>query len=123
MTSIGLDVGGTKVLGVVADASGALLDEHRVLTPSTDGALIVAAMAEVVAVLRDRHPEVTTVGAGVAGLVTKDGLVRFSPNLPGVIELPVAALLSEAVGLPVALDNDATCALRAEHRRGAAQGV
>ena len=30
--TIGLDVGGTKVLGVVADASGALLDEHRVLT-------------------------------------------------------------------------------------------
>jgi glucokinase len=123
MTSIGLDVGGTKVLGVVADASGSVLDEHRVLTPSTDGILIVAAMAEVVTVLRDRHPEVVTVGAGVAGLVTLDGVVRFSPNLSGVVELPVAALLSEAVGLPVALDNDATCALRAEHLGGAARGV
>ena len=123
MTSIGLDVGGTKVLGVVADASGAVLDEHRVLSPSTDGDRLVAAMAEVVGVLRRRHPEVATVGAGVAGLVTRHGVVRFSPNLPGVIELPVAALLSEAVGMPVSLDNDATCALRAEHLTGAARGA
>ncbi|MCU1377485.1 MAG: glk [Acidimicrobiales bacterium] len=123
MRSIGLDVGGTKVLGVVVDVSGTVLDEHRVLTPSTDGVLLVAAMAEVVTVLHDRHGEVATVGAGVAGLITRDGMARFSPNLSGVVELPVAALLSEAVGLPVALDNDATCALRAEHRRGAARGV
>jgi glucokinase len=123
VTSIGLDVGGTKVLGVVADASGALLDEHRVLTPSTDGAALVAAMAEVVGVLQLEHPDVTSVGAGVAGLATLDGTVRFSPNLPGVVELPIAKLLSEAVGLPVALDNDATCALRAEHLAGAARGA
>ena len=123
MNAVGLDVGGTKVLGVVADAAGAVLDEHRLLTPSTDGSAIVAAMAEVVAVLRRRHPEVATVGAGVAGLATLDGIVRFSPNLPGVVELPIAALLSEAVGLPVALDNDATCALRAEHASGAARGA
>jgi glucokinase len=59
----------------------------------------------------------------VAGLAGRDGIVRFSPNLPGVVELPVGPLLSEAVGLPVVLDNDATCALRAEHRAGAARGA
>jgi glucokinase len=123
MNAVGLDVGGTKVLGVVVDASGAVLDEHRLLTPSTDGSAIVGAMAEVVGVLRRRHPEVAVVGAGVAGLATLDGIVRFSPNLPGVVELPIAALLSEAVGLPVSLDNDATCALRAEHVAGAARGA
>lgn len=123
MRTIGLDVGGTKVLGVVADASGAVLDEHRVLTPALDPDHLVAAMAVVVQALHARHPEVTRVGAGVAGLATLDGVVRFSPNLPGVVELPIAALLSEAVGLPVVLDNDATCALRAEHRAGAARGA
>ena len=123
MVSIGLDVGGTKVLGVAADARGVVLDEHRVPTPADDGIAIVAAMAEVVSVLRARQGEVAAVGAGVAGLVTREGVVRFSPNLPGVVELPVAALLSEAVGLPVRLDNDATCALWGEHQRGVAQGI
>jgi glucokinase len=123
VNAVGLDVGGTKVLGVVADAAGTVLDEHRVPTPSTDGTAIVAAMAEVVGVLRRRNPSVDSVGAGVAGLAALDGVVRFSPNLPGVVELPIAALLSEAVGLPVALDNDATCALRAEHAAGAARGA
>ena len=122
MNAIGLDVGGTKVLGVVTGGDGAVLAEHRVLTPILDGSAIVAAMAEVVGVLRADH-DVAAVGGGVAGAVTRDGVVRYSPNLPGAVELPVASLLSEAVGLPVAVDNDATCALRAEHHRGAARGV
>jgi glucokinase len=122
VTTIGLDVGGTKVLGVVTDGSGAVLDEHRVDTPGGDGGAMVAAMAAVVGELRARRPDVTAVGAGVAGLVT-GGVVRFSPNLPGAVELPVAALLSEAVGLPVVLENDATAALAGEHACGAAAGV
>lgn len=122
MTTIGLDVGGTKILGVVADGSGAVLAEHRSFTPFEDGEATVEAMAGVVRALRGDH-DVSAVGAGVAGLVTRAGVVRFSPNLPGMVELPVGDLLSEAVGLPVTLDNDATCALRAEHRLGAAAGV
>jgi glucokinase len=121
--SIGIDVGGTKVLGVVADGSGTVLDEVRAATPVDDGPRMVEAMAHVAMELRQRHPEVTALGAGVAGLVTLDGVVRFSPNLPSVLELPVGPMLEEAVGLPVRLDNDATCALWGEHRRGAARGV
>jgi glucokinase len=123
MNAVGLDVGGTKVLGVVADGDGVVLDEHRVHTPASDGAQLVAAMVEVVGVLRGRSPDVVGVGAGVAGLATLDGTVRFSPNLPGVVELPIAAMVADAVDLPVALDNDATCALRAEHAAGAARGA
>lgn len=122
MTTIGLDVGGTKVLGVVTDGSGAVLDEQRADTPGADGRSMIDVMAAVVAALRSRRQDVTAVGAGVAGLVS-NGVVRFSPNLPGALELPVAALLSEAVGLPVALENDATAALAGEHACGAAHGA
>jgi glucokinase len=118
---IGLDVGGTKVLGVVTDASGVVLDEHRVPTP-VEGVALVEAMAALVHELRRRHPDVVAVGAGVAGLVTRAGVVRYSPNLPGVVELAVGPLLAELVDLPVRLDNDATCALWGEHMCGAAQG-
>jgi glucokinase len=49
--------------------------------------------------------------------------VRYSPNLPGAVELPVAALLAEATGLPVHAENDATCATWAELELGAARGA
>jgi glucokinase len=120
--SIGLDVGGTKILGVVTDESGKVLSEHRVPTPH-DGMAMVGAMGETVAALRTRHDDVVAVGAGVAGLVTRQGTVRYSPNLPGVVELAVGPLLAELVGLPVQLDNDATCALWGEHICGAARGA
>lgn len=122
MRTIGVDVGGTKVLGVVADESGALVAEHRVPTPA-GGEPLVAAMIDVIATLRSAHPDVVAVGGGLPGLVSRDGVLRFAPNLPGVVELPVGALLAEGTGLPVRLDNDNTCALWAEHVLGAARAV
>ena len=121
MSAIGVDVGGTKVLGVVADDNGTLLAEHRVPTP-IGGDAVVEAMIDVIATLRSSH-EVRSIGAGVPGLVSRDGVLRFAPNLPGVVELPVGALLSSATGLPVRIDNDNTCALWGEHLLGAARDV
>jgi glucokinase len=119
--TVGVDVGGTKVHGVVADADGVVLDEHRIPTP-TGGAAVVGAMVDVVESLRAAH-DVDALGAGVPGLVDRRGVLRFAPNLPGVVELPVGALLTEATGLPVRVDNDNTCALWGEHLLGAARDV
>ena len=121
MTTLGLDVGGTKMLAVVVDEHGTLLAEQRVPTPSGDRDL-VDAMVEVVAALRAEH-DVRAIGAGVPGLVDRDAVLRFAPNLPGVVELPVGARLEAATGLPVRVDNDNTCALWGEHLLGAAREV
>ena len=117
--TIGVDVGGTKVLGVVVDDAGAVLAELRVPTPPTDDGL-VAAMIDVVDKLRAEH-DVVGLGAGVPGLVDRNAVLRFAPNLPGIVELPVGALLADATGLPVRVDNDNTCALWGEHLLGAAR--
>src|SRR5439155_4267659 len=47
----------------------------------------------------------------------------FAPNLPGVAELPLRARLSLRLGLPVQVDNDATCAAWAEREAGAGRGA
>ena len=114
MRCSGTDVGGTKLLTVVLD-DGEVVEEHKEPVPTEPGALVerIAAQAGELGV--------DAVGVGCAGAVTPDGVVRYSPNLPAVRELPLAALLAEATGLPVAVDNDATCALVAEHARGAAR--
>jgi glucokinase len=119
--TVGVDVGGTKCLGVVVDGTGAVVAEHRVTTPRT-GEGLVDALADVARVLQTDRP-VTGVAVGVPGLVDGRGVLRFAPNLPGVTELDVGALLSERLGRPVHVDNDATCALWAESQVGAAAGV
>lgn len=120
--TIGLDVGGTKVLGVVVDAAGSVLAEHREPTPR-GGDAVLAAMAETVRRLREVVADVVALGAGMPGLVDRQGTLRFAPNLPGVVELPVATRLHALTGLPVRVDNDATCALWGEHEAGVAKGA
>ncbi len=117
--TIGVDVGGTKILGVALDADAEVVGEWRVATPA-GGAAILAAVFTVVERLRAGVGEVTGLGVGVPGLVDRRGTLRFAPNLPGVVELPVGPALAETTGLAVQVDNDATCALWAEHRVGAA---
>jgi glucokinase len=118
--SIGVDIGGTKCLGVVVDPSGVVVDEQRAPTPR-HGAALLDTLAEVASSLRSRTGA-ACVGVGVPGLVDGTGTLRFAPNLPGVVELPVAAELTTRLGEPVHVDNDATCAGWAESQIGAAAG-
>jgi glucokinase len=121
--TIGLDIGGTKILGVVTDTSGTIIDEERDESP--DGFDdILDSSATMIATLRARTAvEVSAVGVGIAGLVDGDGVLRYGPNLPGVIDAPVRAALSARTGLPVAVDNDANVAGWGEVRFGAAAGA
>ncbi len=62
------------------------------------------------------------VGLGAPGLVDRTGTLRYGPNLPGVIDFDFATALTDRVGRPATVDNDATCAAWGEHERGAARG-
>ena len=121
--TIGVDLGGTKCLGVVVDDAGSVVDELRLPTPKGKEAT-VEVLTEVASTLRDRQSGRTVrgVGAGVPGLVDATGTLRFAPNLPGVNELPLAAPLTERLGLPVVIENDASCAGWGEREAGAGRG-
>jgi len=125
-TTIGLDVGGTKVAAVLLErAGGTVLDREQA---SSGGSAIdlVATLAGLVDTLRTRadadRGTVAAVGLGIAGLVDRRGVVRWSPNLPAVVDQPVTEELETAVGLPVTTTNDATAATVAEARFGAGRG-
>lgn len=123
--TIGVDVGGTKLLGVALAPDGReVLAEVRHPTPRGGDAL-VAGMVDAVAELTARAglDDRTRAGFGVAGLVDHRGVLRHGPNQPGVRELDVRGGLVEALGERVVVDNDGNCAVRAERASGAAQGV
>jgi glucokinase len=122
--TIGLDVGGTKVLGVVVDPAhpSEVLQEHRVPTPA-GGEGLVDVLTEVVQHLIGAAGPAAAVGVGVPGLVDGAGVLRAGAHLQKVADLPLGDDLRARCGVPVAVDNDANGHAVAEHRGGAAAGV
>jgi glucokinase len=122
---LGVDVGGTKCLGLVIDDEGRVLERQRRATPRGASAIedtLVELVGSLSASTGVPIDEWATIGLGVPGLVTLDGVIVSSPNLPEVENYPVGRRLSERLGRRVVVDNDANCAALAEWRAGAARG-
>jgi glucokinase len=118
--TVGLDIGGTKVLGVVLDGRGALVRELRKPSPVSELAALVKVCA---AIIDELDVPGAAVGVGAAGLVDFEGRLTYAPNIPGVREAPLRADLAVATGRAVVVDNDANVAALAEHTLGAAAGA
>lgn len=119
-THVGVDVGGTKVLGILVDETGEIQRETRRPTPH-GGAAILDAVAGVAAEL-GAGKRGATLGVGIAGLVERRGVLLAAPNLSINEPLNVRSGLRERLAVNVAVDNDATCATLAEWQQGAAVG-
>ncbi|MGO9876924.1 MAG: ROK family protein [Acidimicrobiia bacterium] len=117
--TVGLDIGGTKVLGVLLDADGNVVREQRQLSPHAGVDALVATAAAIVEQLAE--PGIP-VGVGAAGLVNHEGHVLYSPNLPTVRDAPLRNALHAATQHPLVVDNDANVAARGEVAYGAAKG-
>lgn len=131
LPTIGVDVGGTKCLGVLR-FRGEILAQREYPTPVGSEALIETITSAVrdiessdsVNVPRTdmTNSEHWTVGVGLPGLVTRAGVLRAAPNLSAVVELDAKQILEAALSRKVWLDNDATCAAVAEWIDGAGTG-
>jgi glucokinase len=120
---IGIDAGGTKLLGGVVDDG--LVVHHRVHRTwrGADRQEALDIIVEAVEEVRAVAPDVVAVGFGIPALVQRDsGVSRWSTHLP-LENVPFRDLMSERLGLPVEVDNDSNAALLAEHRAGAARGA
>jgi len=127
--SVGVDVGGTKILAVLLDDFGRVLAEARHATPPGEDAPGVV-VADAVAVALGDLAEVAgsgfadlPVGIGVPGMLSRDGTLVFAPNLQSASGADLATVMTERLGRRVELTNDADAAAVAEHRMGAARGI
>jgi len=135
--TLGIDVGGTKILGIALDGAGRVRAQAKAATPrwippeptaDHGGEVVVDAVGgvadELLAALGSEASAVARVGVGVPGLVDGAGVLRYAPNLPGGEGLDVVGRLAERLGpRRVVVGNDATCAGLGEWTMGAASGA
>ena len=124
MLSIGIDIGGTKVLGALVDASGTVTLEKRIPSPAQDPDQMVEVVASLITELADAAgQELEAVGVAAAGFIDATGsTVLYAPNLKWRNE-PLRERLEQRTKLAVVIENDANAAGWAEFRFGAGQGA
>ncbi|UDY22518.1 ROK family glucokinase [Nocardioides sp. Kera G14] len=120
--TLGVDVGGTKILAGVVDDDGRILEQVRVTSPATDAGAITAAIVGLVKDLTGRH-QIEAVGVGAAGYIDRGrSTVMFAPNIAWR-DVNLRTPIEEASGLPVVIENDANAAAWGEFAFGAAAEV
>jgi len=133
----GIDIGGTKVLGVALSRSDEIVADAREATPKGTRNSVGSHVAEVVArVVADLDEQLgatvpvatpvtapVAVGVGAPGMVDRRGRLCFAPNLPQAQGVDWNELIGDRLpGRTVLIENDANLAVLAEHRIGAAVG-
>ncbi|HEY5197641.1 MAG TPA: ROK family protein [Solirubrobacteraceae bacterium] len=119
---VGVDLGGTKILAGAVDADLGVHHRARRLTPTGDVSALVEAVTQLVGEVREAvDGDVLAVGFGIPCVIDR-GRASSSVHLP-LTDFPFAEAISDLLGIPAFVDNDANLALLAEHLAGAALGA
>ena len=121
---LGIDIGGTtSKLGLVQD--GKVVARARIgTTGHADDHAFADALARASDELVRSVPGTTinTAGIGAPNANQLTGIIEMAPNLPWKHDVPLARMMSDRLGVPTTLGNDANAAALGEWRYGAGQG-
>jgi glucokinase len=122
--TIGVDMGGTKLLVGVVDTELAVhYRAQRTLTGLDQSGVLDVAVEAVEEARAEAGGEIAAVGFGIPCLMDqRTGRGVIAVNLP-LADIPFADIMAERLDMPVFVDNDANVAAIAEHRAGAARGA
>jgi glucokinase len=108
---IGLDVGGTKIASATLEG-GKLKTRELIKTDVSDSDKLISQLVELISNLR--NDDTVAVGVGLPSIIEfETGRIAHSVNIP-LADLPLRELLSQKAGIPVYIENDASCAALAE---------
>jgi len=117
--TIGIDVGGTKVLGGVVDENGKVIATARKDTPRQGGSALTQTIADIAQELMKSH-DVKSVGVSAAGFVSSDRKTMLAtPNIADWNGINLDEELTKLIGLDVIIENDANAAAWGEAKFGA----
>jgi len=117
--AIGIDIGGTHLRAARVAEDGRIVEVRRTACVRDPETVLADCLALVEAL---GGPAVVAIGVGVPGQVDAASGEVFSGGYVDLSGIRFAARLTEATGLPVAVENDAAMACLAEHAFGAARG-
>ncbi|MBR1941570.1 MAG: ROK family protein [Bacteroidaceae bacterium] len=124
---MGIDIGGTNSVFGIVDARGTVLAVDKIKTQKYEKiedyveALTTGMKALIKA--NDAEGKIKGIGVGAPNGNYYTGTIEFAPNLPWKGVIPLANLISEKMGVPCALTNDANAAAIGEMTYGAARGM
>lgn len=124
----GVDLGGTKILAGVVDATGEVLGRCKKRTrPEKASEQVIERVArcvrEAIAEAGVAANRIACVGVGAPGALDPEtGVIAEAPNL-GWKDIPFRKMLEKLVGLPVVLENDVNAGTWGEYRLGAGVGA
>ncbi len=124
-----IDLGGTNVRAIVADLTGKISGDQIQPSRAADGldaclASIEESMRKATAEARIEPKLLCGIGICSAGWVDSErGIVPAAPQLPGWHDVPLTTIISDRLGPPSVLENDANAAALGEFTFGAGRGV
>lgn len=116
---IGIDLGGTKIEGIVQTPNGEIERKLRIDTPQDNYADIVIAVSSVVKELQQHYQNRLSVGIGTPGALEKDSQVMKNCNSISLNGYPLKKDLESALGYEIRIENDANCLVLSEAQFGA----
>jgi len=119
----GFDIGGTNARCVLVDDDGSVVANGRRSSAGSGPELVQSIVVLVGELEAANGVKVRAIGLGVAGLVHRSGTIRYSPNLPDLLEFPLGQEVESVLGVPVVVANDANTGAWAEGRLGAGRGA
>lgn len=122
MNKIGIDLGGTKIEGILLDDSFNVVERTRIPTQQEKGyKSIINSIVSLVKELKIKASDNVTIGVSTPGAISKkSGLIKNS-NTQCLIGMPLKEDLKQALDQEIAIENDANCFALAEATLGAAK--
>lgn len=125
MYYIGMDIGGTKILGALFDEEGTIIKKSKKKTKANSGREeVFSQISKVIEELIEgvEKTEIKGIGAGLPGIIdTENGLIKFSPNLPWE-NYKITEEIENKFGFKMKIGNDVNVGILGEAKFGAAKG-
>ena len=120
---LGIDLGGTKIEGVVLGADGTARAQLRVAAPHGDYGATIRAIAEMISALELAAGLAGSIGIGLPGSIARSSGLVQGANSIWLNKQPLGRDLEARIGRPVRLANDANCFALSEAVDGAGAGA
>jgi glucokinase len=121
--TIGVDLGGTKMLVGVVDSEQGIHYEDRESSIGFTEAEMVEELGRELQEARQARPDALAAGLGIPATIDRERGVAINAVNLEITDVPLREIMRERLGIPVFIDNDANCAALAEYLYGAGKGA